>query len=80
MAGENDLPVAWTYELDPVRGTYVSTGVHRDRLKLSAPYDVDIDPTAIVQLWKRLGGAPCTKRSEQAQQGNAPSAAALAPG
>ncbi|MFF2406237.1 hypothetical protein [Streptomyces sp. NPDC058092] len=27
-----------------------STGVHHDRLKLSAPYDIDIDLTAIDQL------------------------------
>ncbi|MEU6015396.1 Uma2 family endonuclease [Streptomyces sp. NPDC047515] len=50
MAGENDRPVVWTYTLDPINKTYVSTGVHHDRLKLSAPYDIDIDLTAIDQL------------------------------
>ncbi|AXE78879.1 Uma2 family endonuclease [Streptomyces atratus] len=47
---ENDRPVVWTYQLDPVNKTYVSTGVHHDRLKLSAPYDIDIDLTAIDKL------------------------------
>ncbi|MFE5027557.1 Uma2 family endonuclease [Streptomyces sp. NPDC056656] len=47
MAGEQDRPMVVTYELDPVNGTYVSTGVHHDRLKLSAPYDIDIDLTEI---------------------------------
>lgn len=54
---ENDRPVVWTYQLDPVNKKldpvnkkYVSTGVHHDRLKLSAPYDIDIDLTAIDKL------------------------------
>ncbi|MEV3893982.1 Uma2 family endonuclease [Streptomyces anulatus] len=50
MAGENDRPMVITYELDPVNKTYVSTGVHHDRLKLSAPYDIDIDLTSIDDL------------------------------
>jgi hypothetical protein len=41
-------PVVYVYELD--RGgrppEYVATGVHRERLKLSVPYDIDIDLTA----------------------------------
>ncbi|WP_405686385.1 Uma2 family endonuclease [Streptomyces sp. NBC_00057] len=47
---ENDRPVVWTYQLDPVNKKYVPTGVHHDRLKLSAPYDIDIDLTAIDKL------------------------------
>ncbi|MEE1773434.1 Uma2 family endonuclease [Streptomyces sp. JV185] len=43
-------PVVWTYALDPVNQKYVSTGVHHDRLKLSVPYDIDIDLTAIDRL------------------------------
>lgn len=39
-----------TYELDPVNRTYISTGAHHDRLKLSVPYDIDIDLTAIDEL------------------------------
>ncbi|MEU3655754.1 hypothetical protein AB0E67_23670 [Streptomyces sp. NPDC032161] len=47
---ENDRPVVWTYQLDPVGKKYVSTGVHHDRLKVSVPYDIDIDLTAIDKL------------------------------
>lgn len=47
---ENSRPVIWTYELDPVNKKYISTGVHHDRLKLSVPYDIDIDLTAIDTL------------------------------
>ncbi|MEV0885657.1 Uma2 family endonuclease [Streptomyces microflavus] len=50
MTGEKDRPMVITYELDPVNKAYVSTGVHHDRLKLSAPYDIDIDLTAIDEL------------------------------
>ncbi|GAA3429302.1 Uma2 family endonuclease [Streptosporangium nondiastaticum] len=46
---ENDAgrPVVHTYELDHVTGAYVVTGVHHDRLKLSSPFEVDIDLTEI---------------------------------
>ncbi|MEU8623906.1 Uma2 family endonuclease [Streptomyces sp. NPDC048669] len=50
MSGEHDRPAVWTYEYDAMCKTYTSTGVHRDRLKLSVPYDIDIDLTAIDKL------------------------------
>lgn len=50
MSREHDRPVVWTYEYDAVTKAYVSTGVHHDRLKLSVPYDIDIDLTAIDRL------------------------------
>ncbi|MFE6664187.1 Uma2 family endonuclease [Streptomyces sp. NPDC057697] len=50
MSGEHDRPAVWTYECDEVTKRYVSTGVHHDRLKLSDPYDIDIDLTAIDAL------------------------------
>ncbi|GAA2266745.1 hypothetical protein GCM10010145_36490 [Streptomyces ruber] len=34
-----------TYEIDPVNKVYALTGIHHDRLKLTAPYDIDIDIT-----------------------------------
>lgn len=42
---ENDdhRPVVYVYELDPATGAYVATGIHRDHLKLSVPFDIDID-------------------------------------
>ncbi|MFH8800600.1 Uma2 family endonuclease [Streptomyces sp. NPDC017936] len=45
-SGTGRQPVVRTYELDPVSKAYAPTGVHRDRLKLSAPYDLVIDVSA----------------------------------
>lgn len=50
MSGEHNRPSVWTYAYDAMHKTYVSTGVHHDRLKLSVPYDIDIDLTAIDTL------------------------------
>ncbi|MER0241234.1 Uma2 family endonuclease [Streptomyces sp. HSW2009] len=45
MAGEEDQPVVYTYERDPVTQAYGLSGIHHDRLKLSVPYALDIDLT-----------------------------------
>ncbi|MET7331319.1 Uma2 family endonuclease [Nonomuraea sp. NPDC005650] len=37
--------VVHVHELDPAAGAYVLTGVHQDRLKLTVPFDLDIDLT-----------------------------------
>ncbi|MEV4942934.1 Uma2 family endonuclease [Streptomyces zaomyceticus] len=50
MAGEDDHAVVRVYERDPVTRTYTCTGVHRDRLKVSVPYPVDIDLSGIDEL------------------------------
>jgi hypothetical protein len=42
-------PVGGVYELDPATRSYALTGIHRDRL-LAAPFDVDIDLTAIDRI------------------------------
>ncbi|MFS7876216.1 MULTISPECIES: Uma2 family endonuclease [Streptomyces] len=47
MAGKNDDPVVHTYELDPVTKSYTNTGIHHERLKLTVPFTIDIDLTAI---------------------------------
>ncbi|QNP70138.1 Uma2 family endonuclease [Streptomyces roseirectus] len=39
--------VVHVYELDTATGTYVPTGIHRDRLKLSVPFTLDIDLAAL---------------------------------
>lgn len=41
------LPVVYVYELDPATGAYIGTGVHHHRLKLTVPFDIDIDLTAL---------------------------------
>ncbi|MFG2114627.1 Uma2 family endonuclease [Streptomyces sp. NPDC048718] len=50
MEGEEERPVVRVYERDPVTGTYVPTGVHRDRLKSAVPFPLDIDLTAVDEL------------------------------
>ncbi|WP_416977132.1 Uma2 family endonuclease [Streptomyces sp. T028] len=45
MSGANKHPVVRTYELDPLSKSYALTGTHREQLKLSDPYDVDVDIT-----------------------------------
>jgi Uma2 family endonuclease len=43
-------PAIHCYELDRVGGTYVLTGIHHDHLKLSAPFTIDIELTAIDEM------------------------------
>ncbi|MEV6245826.1 Uma2 family endonuclease [Streptomyces sp. NPDC051742] len=50
MEGEDDHAVVRVYERDPVTKQYTCTGVHRDRLKLTVPFDIDIDLTAIDEM------------------------------
>ncbi|MCE7078739.1 Uma2 family endonuclease [Streptomyces sp. ST2-7A] len=41
--GEDGNPVVYVYELDRAGVTYAISGIHHDRLKLSVPFDIDID-------------------------------------
>lgn len=50
MSGDEDRPVVYVYELDPTTMVYAVTGIHHDQLKLSAPFQVDIDLTEIDHL------------------------------
>ncbi|MEU8251705.1 Uma2 family endonuclease [Nonomuraea sp. NPDC048916] len=43
-------PVVYVYELDAVTHTYVPTGIFHDRLKVTVPFDIDIDLTEIDRL------------------------------
>ncbi|GAB3272694.1 Uma2 family endonuclease [Kineosporia babensis] len=47
---QDDRPVVHVYELDPVARAYVLTGVHHERLKVSVPYDIDIDLTQLARI------------------------------
>ncbi|MGK5553707.1 Uma2 family endonuclease [Actinomadura kijaniata] len=42
----NGQAVVYVYERDPATGGYGVAGIHRDRLKVAAPFDLDIDLTA----------------------------------
>ncbi|MER8045289.1 Uma2 family endonuclease [Streptomyces sp. NPDC094032] len=50
LEGEGEHVVVRVYERDPVTKTYTCAGIHRDRLKLSIPYAIDIDLTAVDDL------------------------------
>ncbi|WP_242676047.1 Uma2 family endonuclease [Streptosporangium minutum] len=43
-------PTVYVYELDPATKAYVATGIHHDRLKLTVPFDLDIDLAEIDDL------------------------------
>ncbi|MER6124026.1 Uma2 family endonuclease [Streptomyces sp. NPDC001795] len=47
MVGQDDSPVVQIYELGQATGTYALTGIHHDHVKVTVPYDIDIDLTAI---------------------------------
>ncbi|MFF3945333.1 Uma2 family endonuclease [Streptomyces sp. NPDC001902] len=48
--GEGRLPVVYVFEREPATGTYVATGIHHERLKVSVPFAVDIDLAEIERL------------------------------
>lgn len=48
--GDGGRPVVHIYELDPTTKAYVHMGMHRDQLKVSKPYDIAIDLTAVDHL------------------------------
>ncbi|GAA2578923.1 Uma2 family endonuclease [Actinomadura fulvescens] len=39
--------VVYAYERDPATGCYGLTGIHHDRLKVSVPFDIEIDLNAV---------------------------------
>ncbi|MFH8443657.1 Uma2 family endonuclease [Streptomyces sp. NPDC018026] len=43
----NGLPVVYVYELESTAKTYVPTGIFHNRLKLTVPFLIDIDLTAV---------------------------------
>ena len=45
--GDKGLPVVYVYELDPATRAYALAGIFHDRLKLTAPFEIDVDLTAI---------------------------------
>ncbi|MGW3949991.1 Uma2 family endonuclease [Streptomyces sp. NPDC004752] len=44
---DKGLPVVYVYELDPATRSYALSGIFHDRLKLTVPFDIEIDLTAI---------------------------------
>lgn len=50
VENQSGKPAVYVYELDRVARSYALTGIHRDRLKVSAPFEIDIDLTEIDRL------------------------------
>jgi len=48
VENQDGRPVVYVFELEPATGAYTSTGIFHDRMKVSAPFPVDLDLTAIV--------------------------------
>lgn len=47
---DSGKPIVYVYELDPALRSYARMGVHRDRLKVTAPFDLDADLAAIDRI------------------------------
>ncbi|QXJ25345.1 Uma2 family endonuclease [Actinomadura graeca] len=47
VENEAGKTVAYVYELDPATGGYALTGIHHDSLKVTVPFDIEIDLTAV---------------------------------
>jgi Uma2 family endonuclease len=50
VENESGRPVVYVYELDPATRGYALTGIYHDRLKVSVPFEIDIDLTEIDAL------------------------------
>ncbi|QUX30012.1 hypothetical protein KGD83_05510 [Nocardiopsis akebiae] len=53
---EREGEVVYVCELDPVNSGYVNAGVHRERVRVSAPCGLDIDLTDVRDRWPRARG------------------------
>ncbi|MET9658987.1 Uma2 family endonuclease [Streptomyces sp. NPDC006510] len=47
VENHDDRAVVYVFELEPSTGVYTSTGIFHDRMKVSVPFPVDLDLTAI---------------------------------
>ncbi|MEU0226747.1 Uma2 family endonuclease [Streptomyces sp. NPDC006284] len=47
VENEKGLAVVHAFELEPATGAYVGVGIFRERMKVSAPFPMDLDLTAI---------------------------------
>ncbi|MFE7748201.1 Uma2 family endonuclease [Streptomyces sp. NPDC057428] len=49
VENQDGRAVVYVFELEPATGAYTSTGIFHDRMKVSTPFPVDLDLTAIVR-------------------------------
>jgi hypothetical protein len=52
-----DRNLRYVYELDPATKSYGLTGIFHDRLKTTAPFDIEIDLTAVGRRRSTSGDA-----------------------
>ncbi|WP_416348955.1 Uma2 family endonuclease [Microbispora triticiradicis] len=50
IENQSGRPTVYVYELDPATTAYALTGIYHDRLKVSVPFDADIDLAEIDEL------------------------------
>lgn len=50
VENKNGNVVVYVYELDEATHAYALTGIHRDRVQLTVPFEIDIDLTEITRL------------------------------
>ncbi|WP_417553900.1 Uma2 family endonuclease [Microbispora sp. NBC_01189] len=50
IENQSGRPTVYVYELDPATAAYALTGIYHDRLKVSVPFDADIDLAEIDEL------------------------------
>jgi Uma2 family endonuclease len=48
VENEQGRAVVHTFELEPTTGAYVGVGIFRERMKVSAPFDMELDLTRIM--------------------------------
>ncbi|MGW0785593.1 Uma2 family endonuclease [Streptomyces sp. NPDC002913] len=48
VENQDGRAVVYVFELEPATGAYTSTGIFHDRMKVSTPFTIDLDLTAIV--------------------------------
>lgn len=48
--GADGSPIVYVFELEPATHVYVPLGIFHDRLKLSQPFDMDIDLSEIQRM------------------------------
>ncbi|MEV6161158.1 Uma2 family endonuclease [Streptomyces sp. NPDC052052] len=49
VENQDGRAVVYVFELEPSTGVYTSTGIFHDRMKVDAPFPVDLDLTAVVK-------------------------------
>ncbi len=47
VESDSGRPVVYVHELNPPTRSYVPTGIYHDRLKVTVPFDIDLDLTEI---------------------------------